>query len=266
MRELDFLQQLLPQVSAFVLKHYHSRENLSYGKQKGVADLVTEADTAAQQMIESAILKAFPGDLLVGEESGKDQPPADPNARCWVCDPIDGTHNFARGMVPSWGVSLAFVHGGQTRAAAIALPGLDDLFLAADSCPAKRNGKPIRVSTQNDLSESRVEIDFGRPVDRVTCLAVGRYVMEHCGQPRCHGSAVVGLCTVACGAAEAFVHGGMQLWDYAAAILIIRKAGGTVTRLDGVDAQVFDGKRGMVASNGLVHRQILEGIRQSQRG
>lgn len=265
MRELQFLEKLLPEVGAFALGHYRSRESLVYGEQKGVADLVTEADTAAQQKIEAAIQKAFPGDFLVGEESGRDTPPADSDARCWVCDPIDGTHNFARGMVPCWGVSLAFLQGGEPRAAGVALPGLGDLFLAGDDGPALRNGKPIRVSTQSDLSESRVEIDFGRPGDRASCLAVGRFVMENCGQPRCHGSAVVGLCTVASGGAEAFVHGGMQPWDFAAAMLIIRRAGGKVTRLDGVDARVFDGKRGMVASNGVVHQTIMDGIAASAR-
>lgn len=266
MRELDFLRNLLIDVATFLTDHYGDRSTLSYGKQKGVADLVTEADLAAQRRIEEAIQRAFPGDLLVGEELGMDRPPEDLDARCWVCDPIDGTHNFARGMIPGWGVSLAFVEGGEPRAGGVAMPGLSELFLAHSGGGASRNGKQIQVSAVHSLEEARIEIDFGRPVDRVACLAVGTHVLRRAGQVRCHGASVVGLCTVACGAAEAYVHGGLQPWDFAAAMLIVREAGGRVTRLDGADARVFDGKRGMVASNGVIHEIVLDGMARSGDG
>src|SRR5688572_18858567 len=208
MRELEFLREILPDVATFLTDRFGDRSKLTINTKKGVADLVTEADLAAQRRIESAILKAFPGDVLVGEESGKDQPPADPNARCWVCDPIDGTHNFARGMVPGWGVSLAFVEGGEPRAGGVAMPGLGELFLAHDGGGVTRNGKPAHVSRIDDLAAARVEVDFARPSDRETTLAAAQHVLRAAGQVRCHGASVVGLCTVACGSAEAYIHGG----------------------------------------------------------
>jgi myo-inositol-1(or 4)-monophosphatase len=266
MREFEFIRQLLPEVAALLANNYRDRAALSFGKQKGIADLVTEADLAAQHHIETAILAAFPGDVLVGEEAGKDHPPPNPDARCWVCDPIDGTHNFARGMVPSWGISLAYLEGGEPRAAGIALPELDELFLAREGSVSLRNGQPTRVSTSSDLAEARVEVDFGRPLDRENCMSVGQFALQHGGQIRCHGAAVVGFCTIACGAAEAYVHGGLQPWDFAAALLIIRQAGGRMTRLDGSEARVFDGKRGMVASNGAIHPQIMDGLRSTVTG
>ena len=260
MRELEFIQEVLVDLGPYLLHRFANRSTLTVSQKKGVADLVTEADIEAQRRIESAIGHAFPGDRLVGEESGKDRPPDDHCARCWVCDPIDGTHNFARGLVPGWAVSLAFMEGGEVRAAGVSMPGLGHTFLAHHDGGATLDGRPIRVSKIDSLGEARIEMDFARPVDRVRSLAAGAHVMRWCGQMRCHGSAVVGLCTVAAGAAEAYVHGGLFPWDYAAAMLIIREAGGRVTRFNGRDVQVFDGGRGLLASNGILHQEIMGGI------
>lgn len=260
MRELEFIQEILAELSPFLLERFENRAAMTISQKSGLADLVTEADIEAQRRIEAAIERAFPGDVLVGEESGRDRPPDDPNARCWVCDPIDGTHNVARGLVPGWAVSLAFVEGGAPRAAGVAAPGLGQTFLATSGGGATRNGTPIRVSTIGTLDEARIEMDFARPVDRVRSLAAGAHAMRWGAQLRCHGAAVVGLCTVACGAAEAYIHGGLYPWDYAASMLIIREAGGKVTRFDGSDVRVFDGQRGLVASNGAIHSEIMAGV------
>jgi len=260
MDEMLFIEQVLEDLSPFLLERFENRSAMTISHKSGLADLVTEADIEAQRRIESAIHDAFPGDVLVGEESGRDRPPADPNARCWVCDPIDGTHNFARGLVPSWAVSLAFVEGGEPRAAGVSAPGLGQTFLAKAGGGATRNGQPIRVSAIATLDEARVEMDFARPVDRIRSLAAGAHAMRWGAQLRCHGAAVVGLCTVACGAAEVYIHGGLYPWDYAASMLIIREAGGRVTRFDGADVRVFDGQRGLIASNGHIHPEIMAGI------
>ncbi len=258
MRELDFIRGILDEVSVYLKQKHADRGSLSISSKKGVADLVTEADIEAQRIIESAIQSEFPGDILVGEEAGKDQPPQDPDARCSVCDPIDGTHNFARGLIPCWGISLAFVHKGEPQAGGITLPLPGQVFLAEHGRGATLDGRPIHVSAYDNLEESRVEIDFGRPLDRGPCLAVGAGLLRDGGQIRCHGSAVIGLCNLAAGACEAYVHGGLQPWDFAAGMLIVREAGGRVTRLDGAEMRVFDGKQGMLATNGKLHARLLE--------
>jgi myo-inositol-1(or 4)-monophosphatase len=78
------------------------------------------------------------------------------------------------------------------------------------------------------------------------------------GQVRCHGSAVVGLCAVADGAAEGCFHAGPQPWDFAAGLLIVQEAGGTVTRLDGRSPGVFEEPSPILASNGRMHSTLLE--------
>ena len=45
---------------------------------------------------------------------------------------------------------------------------------------------------------------------------------------RCHGSAALELCNVAAGVAEGHIEGGLDVWDVAAAVLILAEAGGVL--------------------------------------
>jgi fructose-1,6-bisphosphatase/inositol monophosphatase family enzyme len=108
---------------------------------------------------------------------------------------------------------------------------------------------------------ARAELDFGGPWDRPGTLAAFDAVMRQTGQLRCHCAAVIGLCSVATGDMDAYFHVGLSPWDFAAGQIIVEEAGGTVTRLDGRPVHVFDGHRGLLATNGLLHRGLMELIR-----
>ena len=85
-----------------ILKSYFG--NISDVRKKGLVDLVTEADTASEEIIIEIIRKAFPEHSILAEESGGADR-VDPNRPLWVVDPLDGTTNFAHG-VPIWSVSI----------------------------------------------------------------------------------------------------------------------------------------------------------------
>lgn len=259
MTEYQFIQQILRDVWDYVRTRHLDNASLQVDTKKGdVADLVTESDYEVQRRIEAALQAAFPGDTLVAEEAGKDVAPANPLGRCWILDPIDGTHNFARGMVPAFGVSLAFAEHGKVQAAGIALPGLNETFLAQRGGGATRNGRPARVSQIDNLAACRLEIDFSRLSKRDHTLAAARDLLAAPGQLRAHGSCIVSMAAVAAGAAEAYVHGGPQPWDYAAGWLIIEEAGGRVTRFDGREIQLFENppRTGLLATNAMLHEEV----------
>jgi myo-inositol-1(or 4)-monophosphatase len=225
-------------------------------KKEDAADLVTQFDLAVQQRIEMELGRRFADDQLMGEEAGRDKPPGDPMGRCWLVDPIDGTHNFARGMVGAFGISIAFAEGGQVQAAGIALPTLGELFLAQRGSGATRNGRPTRVSSINHLEAARVELDFARLPTRSKTLQVVTPLFTQVSQIRVHGSCIVSMAAVAAGGAEAFIHAAPSPWDYAAGLLIIQEAGGTVTQVDGSPLFLFDASGGILASNSVLHNGI----------
>jgi len=258
MTELDLIAEMLAEAGSFVRRQYRRNAALSVKTKQDAVDLVTEADIATQKLIVERIHAVFPGDAIVGEEEGHDHPPDDPDARCWVIDPIDGTHNFSRSLVPSFGVSVAFADGGETQAAGVAIPLLDETFLAARGEGAMRNGEPARVSDIDRIAHAKITCDFTRPTHRAAALAVTAPITPLAGQIRCHGSAVVSLCDVACGAAEAYVHGSLSPWDYAAGMLIVTEAGGRATRLDGSELKLFDNRKGLLTTNGAIHEHLLD--------
>lgn len=259
MRELAFIEQALGQVSRLVRSRYVDRQAMQVTAKADPVDLMTEVDLEVQRRIQRGIWEAFSGDMIVAEEEGLDAPPEDPDARCWVLDPIDGTHNFVRCMVGTFGVSIAFAQNGQVVAGGVAFPELDRCFTASRGEGARCNGRMIRVSEVATFAESELEIDFTRPERRGPILAAAGQLMRDAGQIRCHGSATFALCSLANGSADAYVHAGLKTWDWAAAALIVEEAGGRVTGFDGRPVRLFESEStALAASNGRLHPQVLE--------
>ncbi|MEK7795142.1 MAG: inositol monophosphatase family protein, partial [Candidatus Hydrogenedentota bacterium] len=250
--EAAFIESILREVSPYVRERYAERRSIAVSSKTGPNDLLTEVDSEVQRRIVSAITRAYPGDCIVAEEDGMNHAPGDLNARCWIIDPIDGTQNFVRGLFPMFGVSIAFAEKRLVRAGGVMMPVVDDLFLAEHGAGARRNGAALWASKRTDLATARVEIDFGNPTIRRDSLDRFSGFIEHAGEVRTVCAAVVGLCSVAAGEADGYVNVGLSEWDYAAAALIVEEAGGAVSRLDGSPVVLFDGRRGMLATNTLL--------------
>jgi fructose-1,6-bisphosphatase/inositol monophosphatase family enzyme len=266
MTELDFLQETLDRQSQFARDAYARRASISVSTKADANDLLTEADLAIQANIVEAIHSAFPGDHIVGEESGLNVLPNDTAVRCWFIDPIDGTQNFVRGLFPAFGVSIAFAHAGHAQCGGVSLPEREVTFLAQRDHGATANGKPISVSTINDFTHARTEIDFGHRAGRDDLLSHCIPVLRESGQVRCHCAAVVGLCSVATGDADAFIHAGLTPWDHAAAVLIAEEAGAKATQFDGSPIPLFAQAPSLAVTNGHVHDALLTALRGSPTG
>ena len=99
-------------------------------REKGPADLVTQADLASQEAVRRTVLGAFPQHSLLGEEKSPDQPAMARAEYRWIVDPLDGTTNFVHG-VPHYSVSLALERSGELLVGAVFDPMLDECFTAA---------------------------------------------------------------------------------------------------------------------------------------
>jgi myo-inositol-1(or 4)-monophosphatase len=260
MREQQFIERTLVQMTELVRRRHAQRTGMDVSTKSGASDLLTATDLEVQRTVMEAIAREFPGDRFVGEEEGYSDMPLDPNVRAWVLDPIDGTHNFVRDMLGAFGVSLAFAEGGKLRAGGIAFPVVGKTYLAVEGQGATCNGKKIGVSDITDMAAAKIECDFSKTNYRDTMLTMCDAIYRKAGQVRMHGSAVVSLCSVAGGDAEAYIAAGLSVWDFAAGVLIVEEAGGRVTRLDGAPVYPFENRKGMLLSNGVMHEELLSMI------
>lgn len=261
MNEIEFIESFLRENRDYAREKWAGRQEITVTSKRDANDLLTEVDLTIQKRAVDRIRDLFPGDTIVAEEGEFSQVPRDHRGRCWVMDPIDGTNNFVRGIFPIFAISIAFAMNGESVSAGVLLPGTGDLLLAERGAGARLNGKPTRVSEVQNVGESRIDMDFSGPQDRAAFIERGSGVLLHAGQLRCHGSAVVSLVQVATGDAEAYVHMSLAPWDYAAAQLLVEEAGGMATRHDGSPLRLFDGRKGVLVSNGAVHGSLLELLR-----
>ena len=234
------------------------RQGLSRGlsvRHKGTYDLVTSIDTECERVICTILDAAFPSLAILAEESASETRQAD----CWVVDPLDGTTNYARGF-PLFCVSIALRLDGEVRLAVVYEPLRDELFEAIDGGPATLNGSPIGVSDTAELSQSLLATGF--PYDRLeqpeTNLDRFCVMTMRTRGVRRGGSAALDLCYTACGRLDGYWETRLKPWDVSAGAYLVSKAGGTVTGLDGGRFD-YTGRE-VLASNGLIHRQMVEAL------
>ncbi len=227
---------------------------------KGVRDIVTEVDHASEALIRAELAARFPADGFYGEESGRD---AVATHRTWVCDPIDGTINYANG-IPLFCVSLALVEDGRPVAGVVHDPVRDETFAAAADGPATLDGRPVAASTKDRLVDLVMSLAVGGRAPAVRTRRVRRAIRV----PRRLGSAALSLAYVANGRFDAFSQTvGLSTWDVAAAGLIAERAGAVVTDMAGgpwFDLSAPTTGMGILAAPPAHHATLLELLREPQ--
>jgi myo-inositol-1(or 4)-monophosphatase len=220
---------------------------------KGLRDIVTDADLAAEATIVQTIRARFPDHALLTEEGGESTGDA---PYVWVVDPLDGTTNYSR-RFPVFSVSVGVLHQGQLAAGVVYDPLAERLFAAARGHGSTLNGAPLRVSRIDHLGSTVVGLDWARSQgDRHEIVACLGRVAPTCGTLRGIGSAALGLCYVAAGWLDAYFHIGLKPWDMAAGLLLIEEAGGRVTDINGLPWEPWVEQ--ILVSNGHVHQALLE--------
>ena len=226
--ELVFAVETAAAAGAILMDHYERLERIDH---KSARDVVTEADHLSEALVIDAIRRRFPSDAILAEESGA-HPAGESrsvNGRTWVIDPLDGTVNYANGL-PVFCVSIGFVVDGRPMAGAVLDPTRGETFAATADGPATLNGRPVRASTKDKLSDYVISLSLaGRSV-----ASRARGIRRDIRIARSMGSASLALAYVGNGRFDAFVQeSGLSAWDIAAAGLIAERAGATVTAFDG---------------------------------
>ena len=219
---------------------------------KGRTDLVTHLDLASEKLIKQRLAERTPDIPVVGEESGGEVV----SGLQWYADPIDGTTNFAHGH-PIWSVSVGLLDDGRPVAGAVGAPVLGMEWTAYDGGPALRNGAPIHVSTERDVTEAYLGTGFpyaGRDLEPDNNFASFARVKKVVQAVRRIGSAALDCCFVAEGIYDGYWERSVNAWDVAAALAVVLAAGGKVTHLDGSPPDLQRGN--LLVTNGLIHEPL----------
>jgi myo-inositol-1(or 4)-monophosphatase len=219
---------------------------------KGLRDIVTDADLAAEKAIVEIIRARFPDHALLTEETFSHASEA---PYVWVVDPLDGTTNYSR-RFPIFCVSIGVLQRGQLAAGVVYDPLRQQLFAAERGRGATLNGQPLHVSAFDRVAHAVIGLDWAHAhQDRRQVLALLGQIAPACGTVRGIGSAALGLCYVAAGWLDAYFNVSLKPWDMAAGLLLIEEAGGRVTDITGRPWQPWAGQ--VLVSNGHVHQALL---------
>ncbi len=243
------IETIAREAGALLLHYFHQRVKIEY---KGDVDLVTVADRASEKLIVERVRAAWPGHDIVGEEGTRQETGAEYR---WYIDPLDGTTNFAHGY-PVFCVSMGLERCGEMVAGVLYDPTRDELFATERGKGAFLNGKPIRVSQTKRLCESLLATGFpSHKRHKNPNIHFYHQITLHSHGVRRAGSAALDLANVACGRYDGFWEFNLNPWDTSAGTLLVKEAGGTVTRYDGSTWRM-DSKE-TLASNGLIHDELM---------
>lgn len=225
---------------------------------KSANNLVTHVDHTAEDRLVEALEKVLPEAGFIAEEGSGERG----EGLNWIIDPLDGTTNFVHG-VPCYCISIALVDGTEPILGVVHEITRDERFTAWKGGGAYLNGEPIHVSPRKKLVDSLLATgfpydDFGYEVEYLELL---RELMHRTRGIRRLGSAAADLAYVACGRFEAFYEYGLNSWDVAAGVLLVREAGGMVSGFAPSKDPVFDEE--IVASNSAIHEELLEVIERN---
>ncbi len=230
---------------------------------KRPADFVTEVDLAAERLIAEVLLGAFPESRVVGEELSPD---AEVTGLAWVVDPLDGTTNFLH-RFPMYAVSIAAALDGELLAGVVAHVPAGVRYHAVRGGGAWRDDERIAVSRVGDPRQALIGTGF--PYSELEQLPVYarqfEAVVRGSGGLRRPGSAALDLCDVACGRFDGFWELALSPWDVAAGALLVREAGGVITRHDG-STDVISRRGTVAAGNPAIHAWLMRTIAETGGG
>ena len=201
--------------SKTLIRDFGEIEKLQVSK-KGPKDFVTNSDLKTEKIIIDELIKARPNYSILSEENGYSENKDLKNT--WIIDPIDGTVNFLHG-IPHFAISIALKTNNEIVSGLIYDPIKDEMFFAEKNNGAYFNNRRVRVSNKNNLDE---------------CLFVtgGKLKNEPDITIRKSGCAALDMAYIASGRYDGYFQDGLNLWDIAAGIILVKEAGGIISDIN----------------------------------
>jgi len=236
--------EVVKEAAAYVRDRHNDRKELNI-EEKGKQNFVTEVDKKAEEILVSGLHKVLPEAGFIAEEGTGNRIEDTFN---WVIDPIDGTTNFIHGVFP-FAISVGLIEDQEVIAGIVYEFGLDEYFFTWKGGGAWLNGNRIHVSTTTSVGQALIATGF--PYTNFTYLNQFMnsmdYFMKNSHGLRRLGSAATDIAYVACGRYDGFYEYGLNPWDIAAGILLVKEAGGEVSDFRGIKEPLF--RQNIICSN-----------------
>jgi myo-inositol-1(or 4)-monophosphatase len=217
---LDFAETLVKQAGEIALKYY-GRGN---PRVRFDDELVTAADLAIRDVIQTTIFDQYPEHRLLGEGPNQTSYRHGEQGFQWIVDPVDGTANFQAG-IPIWGISLALFENFWPILGIFYMPVTRDLYKALAGRKLVVNNTPVKLKPEVSANNESVLLTYSRFHNDFRSTFPGKI--------RNLGSTAAHLCYVASGRAEAALHKYVYIWDLAAGQILLEAMGGEIRYLDG---------------------------------
>jgi myo-inositol-1(or 4)-monophosphatase len=240
-----------------VILRYMNRLDSVAVIEKHHLDFVSEVDRQAEAEIVRELKRAHPDHAILAEESGAS---GKAGARfTWVIDPLDGTHNYLRG-IPHFGVSIAQLDRGEPVHAVILDPLRNEIFTASKGDGAFLNDRRMRVSKREGLGGAMIAtgFPFRQRAHLGPQLDMTRAILAQAEDIRRSGSAALDLAYTAAGRYDGYFEIGLKPWDRAAGVLVVPVAGGRYCYFAGRDGIPASGN--IIAGNLHVANGLVEAI------
>jgi len=224
--ELSQLHDLAIQLAGQAGEVHVRRETGDVDSKSSATDPVSDVDREAERLIVAGLRELRPDDAILGEEDTSVQ---GSSGFRWVIDPLDGTVNYLYGF-PSHAVSIGVEFDGLPVIGVVLDTALNELHASQVEKKSIRNGQEIQVASCSDLSVALLGTGFAyQPPLRRSQAMIITELISHVRDIRRSGSCAVDLCSVASGRLDAFYETGVNWWDVAAGIQVVRGAGGIAT-------------------------------------
>jgi myo-inositol-1(or 4)-monophosphatase len=263
MRDLDQLLEGTERVVASACEALLAMQGSTLRtERKDLNDVVTEADLAAERILIDGLRALTPEAAILSEEAGASGPTEAPR---WIIDPLDGTVNYAAGL-PWFSVTVAYQHRGVTLLGFTRAPRAGLVARYVHGTVATVDGVQARVSQTTALADAVVSVvltsHFSAEDVRRTAALIAR-LGELARGVRVIVSGALEMSLVASGRLDAFVSLKADVVSHAAAMPLVRAAGGRTTTFDGREASDDDPER--IVSNGLLHDELAGCLREALR-
>ena len=228
------------------------KNNFNISHKEGYSNIVTDCDIEVQKFLCSELMKLCPDCGFLCEEEDMQNPQQ--KEFIWIIDPIDGTANFARG-IPECCISVALKHKGEIAMGVVYNPYKEELYHAVKDQGSYMNGKKLSVSDRvfEDGMLCTAMSLYNKQYAKI-CSDIIYEVYNSCNDIRRFGACAVELCYLAAGTCDLYFEYRIQPWDYSAAYLILKEAGGILTGMNGSKLN-FDSPTMLIGAN---NRKNLE--------
>jgi fructose-1,6-bisphosphatase/inositol monophosphatase family enzyme len=236
---LQVAQILTDAAEAEIMPRFRRLVATEVREKSSTFDIVTDADEEAERVISAALLRSYPGALIVGEEAAAKAPGLIAQIAtaevAFIIDPIDGTKNFVSGL-PLFGMMIAATINGEIALAAIHDPICRDTALALRGGGSwierdDRTSAPLRVAAPVPVAKMDAIAGTNflpEPMRSTVNRNLSRLAMSSWMRCAAHEYRMA-----AAGHCHLLFYNKLMPWDHAAGWLLHREAGGFSAHFDG---------------------------------